>query len=738
LDIGKFSPPSARPGVDKFLLNSPDTPIEKKHLSLVVDRPITTLNVSKYFSYPGPAATIPKMDKRKITLSLDEISIVIIGTGASLVYYYLEKSTTADQSLGSYITIAIIVLISIFTQFLVNNINHSKAALRETNETLEQKVIERTKELRESESKYRTIFENTGAATIIIEEDMTISLANSVFVGISGFDRGEIEFKKSIFDFLSEKSRHKILSDAGLPSKEKNMECKFISRLRQEKDILLTMTSIPGTDKSVASLADVSELKEAERKISYQAFHDTLTNLPNRALFIEHLNMAIKRGKRRKDYYFAVLFLDIDRFKLVNDSLGHSVGDSLLNAFARRIQDSLRDIDTLARLGGDEFVIMLEDIEDSNYASMVAERLQQELKRAFIINGKEVYAPASFGVVLNTKEYDFPEDIIRDADAAMYHAKEKGRAQYKVFDKKLHEKARHLLQRETDLRKAINNKEFTNHYQPIVSLKTKSVVGFEALIRWNHPQLGLIYPDSFISIAEETGLIIPITRLVVQEACSDLKAWQEQIKHFQKLTMNINISSKHFLQASLLKDLKTALDNTGLPPDHLKLEITETALVEDVDKTVAMVHRMRDYGLQAVIDDFGTGYSSLSYLQRLPIDTLKVDRSFVSRIEHTPNGNRNIVEAIIALAHRLDMIVVAEGVETPEQYSILLDMQCQFGQGFLFSKPIPKHKVDTLIQEMLNYSHKNPGQYYPLTDTLANESNMFPLPASFCDDRYLK
>jgi EAL domain-containing protein (putative c-di-GMP-specific phosphodiesterase class I) len=302
----------------------------------------------------------------------------------------------------------------------------------------------------------------------------------------------------------------------------------------------------------------------------------------------------------------------------------------------------------------------------------------------------------------------------------------------------LHEKARHLLQRETDLRKAINNKEFTNHYQPIVSLKTRSVVGFEALIRWNHPQLGLIYPDSFISIAEETGLIIPITRLVVQEACSDLKAWQEQIKHFQKLTMNINISSKHFLQASLLKDLKTALDNTGLPPDHLKLEITETALVEDVDKTVAMVHRMRDYGLQAVIDDFGTGYSSLSYLQRLPIDTLKVDRSFVSRIEHTPNGNRNIVEAIIALAHRLDMIVVAEGVETPEQYSILLDMQCQFGQGFLFSKPIPKHKVDTLIQEMLNYSHKNPGQYYPLTDTLANESNMFPLPASFCDDKYLK
>jgi diguanylate cyclase (GGDEF)-like protein/PAS domain S-box-containing protein len=660
------------------------------------------------------------MANHKMANLLDRCGLVIIGTGASLFYYYLEKSMASDQNLGIIVTIALILIISMFTQLLINNINRSRQALRESNETLEQKVIERTKELRDSEIKYRTIFENSGAATIIIERDMTISLANSVFVNISGFSRGEVEFKKSIFDFLDDKSHRKILDDEGFLSIDNNLECMLIDRERDQKDMLITITPISGTDKCVASLTDISELKEAERQITHQAFHDTLTNLPNRTLFMEHLNMAIKRGKRRQDYHFAVLYLDIDRFKLVNDSLGHNVGDNLLTAFADRIQDSLREIDTLARLGGDEFVILLEDIEEGNYASMVAERLQQQLKRPFVVNGEEVYAPSSFGVVDRTQDYNLPEDIIRDADSAMYHAKEKGRAQYKIFDKKLHEKALHLLQRETDLRKAIHKKEFETHYQPIVSLKTRSVVGFEALIRWNHPQLGLIYPGSFIPIAEDTGLIIPITRLVVEEACHDLKIWQERIKDLQKLTMSVNISSRHFLQPSLLNDLKDVLNRVDLAPDHLKLEITETALMEDVDDTIRLVQRMRDYGLQIVIDDFGTGYSSLSYLQRLPIDTLKVDRSFVSRIRNTPDGNRNIVEAIISLAHRLDMIVVAEGVETLEQYTILLDMNCQLGQGYLFAKPLPRSKVDKLIEEMLRYSRENPGKYYPLTSTLAN------------------
>ena len=660
------------------------------------------------------------MVKNKSAKFLDKISLVIIGSGASFFYYYLDKSISSHQNIGSIVTVALILLISVFTQMLVNKINRARQDLRDSNETLEKNVVGRTKELRESEIKYRTIFENSGSATIIIEKDMTISLANSIFVSSSGYSRGEIEFKKSLFDFIEEKGQRSILDEEGYLIIYKNLECKLVDSKRNQKDMLITIAPIPGTDKCAASLTDISELKEAESQITHQAFHDTLTNLPNRTLFMEHLNMAIKRGKRRQDYHFAVLYLDIDRFKLVNDSLGHSVGDDLLTAFAERIQNSLRDIDTLARLGGDEFVILLEDIEEENYASMVAERLQQELKRPFVVNGEEVYAPSSFGVVDRTQDYDLPEDIIRDADAAMYHAKEKGRSQYKIFDKKLHEKALHLLQRETDLRKAIHKNEFETYYQPIVSLKTRSVVGFEALIRWNHPQLGLIYPGSFISIAEETGLIIPITRLMVKEACHNLKIWQERIDHLQKLTMNVNISSRHFLQPSLLNDIKAVLNKINLPPDHLKLEITETALMEDVDDTVRLVQRMKDYGLQIVIDDFGTGYSSLSYLQRLPIDTLKVDRSFVSRITSTPDGNRNIVEAIISLAHRLDMIVVAEGVETLEQYTILLNMNCQLGQGYLFSKPLSRSKVDKLIEEMLSHSRENPGQHYPLTSEVSN------------------
>jgi diguanylate cyclase (GGDEF)-like protein/PAS domain S-box-containing protein len=666
------------------------------------------------------------MNKKKQRINLDSIGLVIIGSGVSFFYYYFEKTILASPSLTIFITVGIILLISLFTQLLINNINRSKEALREANETLEIKVRERTAELRESEMKYRTIFENTGAATVIIEKDMTISLANSEFVHISGFEKNEIENIKSWLNFIDEKTQRKIRNGEIIKKHLQfdqvppNFECKFIDKDEAQKDMLCSLAAIPGSDKSVVSLADITELKEAERQIYHQAFHDTLTNLPNRALFMEHLHMAVKRAKRRDEYRFAVLYLDIDRFKLVNDSLGHSVGDRLISAFANRIQESLRDIDTLGRFGGDEFVILLEDIENSEYASGVADRLQQELKRPFMVEGKEVFAPASFGVVLNTRDYEEAEDIIRDADAAMYHAKENGKAQYKIFDKTLHKKALHLLERETDLRKAIQRDEFENHYQPIVNLRTSSLVGFEALIRWNHPQLGLIYPGSFISIAEETGLIVPMTQLIAQRACDDLCHWQDQLQDELKLTMNINLSSKHFLSPTLLKDIKEILNKTGMPPDQLKLEITETALMEDADETIRLVHRLKDLGLKLVIDDFGTGYSSLSYLQRLPIDTLKVDRSFVSRITSEPDGNRNIVEAIISLAHRLEMIVVAEGVETEEQFAILREMNCQFGQGYLFSKPLSKPIADQLIENIIKLSKENPDANFSLPAMLSN------------------
>ena len=667
------------------------------------------------------------MSATKQRSRLDQIGLIIIGAGASVFYYYFEKKITDSQDLAVLVTMGIILLLSFLTQLLINNVNRARQSLHQANENLEIKVRERTAELRESENKYRTIFENTGTATVIIQDDMKISLANSEFVKISGFRKEEIEGCKSLIDFIDPKNRRKLTGndkvlgvDVARDFKGKNLECKFVDKHQRQRDILMSLANISGSEKSVASVADITELKEAERQIFHQAFHDPLTNLPNRALFMEHLTMAIKRSKRRTNSQFAVLYLDIDRFKLVNDSLGHTVGDNLLKAFADRIKESLREIDTLARFGGDEFVILLEDIENEEYASSVARRVQTALRRPFIIDGKEVFAPASLGVVLNTEAYHHPETIIRDADAAMYHAKETGRAQFKVFDKTLHEKALHLLQRETDLRKAIDRNEFENYYQPIVEVKNACIVGFESLIRWNHPQLGLLYPGSFIPIAEETGLIIPITKFVVLQACEDLKRWQDQLGECLRLSMSVNISSKHFLRPNLMENIQEILQKTGIPPDQLKLEITETALMEEAEETIPLIDRLRVFGIQLVIDDFGTGYSSLSYLQRLPIDTLKVDRSFVSRIQQEQDGNRNIVEAIMSLAHRLNMTVVAEGVETLEQLKILSQMNCQLAQGYYFSKPLSRAKVDELVDKIASLGRSHPAMPFSLPDMLSN------------------
>jgi diguanylate cyclase (GGDEF)-like protein/PAS domain S-box-containing protein len=664
------------------------------------------------------------MDIKKINFAMDDFALIVIGAGASLIYYIFEITISAGQNIKILITIGIILLISIFTQILLNSIKKAQESLKEVNRTLEKKVKDRTTELKKSVAKYRTIFENTGAAIVIIEEDMKISLANSVFINLSGYEKDEIEDNMSLTKFIDIKSRRKLFAGKSHSGEKtdsrftiKNFECKFINKNVINIDILITFAKIPGTGKSVVSIADISELKEAEKQIYHQAFHDSLTNLPNRALFMEYLIMAIKRGKRRKNYFFAVIYLDIDRFKLVNDSLGHNLGDKLLVEFANRINDSLRDIDTLARFGGDEFVILLEDIEDENYAMDIAERLQKSLKSPFEIKGKDIYAPASFGIVLNTKMYDDPETIIRDADAAMYHAKEKGRSQFKIFDKTLHEKALNLLQIETDLRKAIENKEFDLFYQPIVSLDNISILGFEALIRWNHPTQGLVYPDSFIHVAEETGLIIPIGRWVLKKACRDLRRWDEQVKSELPLFMSVNISSKQFLRPSLIDDIKEILDETGLSPDKLKLEITETALMEDVHETIPLIQRLKDLGVQIVIDDFGTGYSSMSYLQQLPIDTLKVDQSFISRIENNNDDeNKNIVETIVSLAHKLGLKVVAEGVETNKQHSVLSQMNCQMAQGYLFSRPLKKEKMDELIKKIEQFSKTKPGKRYSLKD----------------------
>ncbi len=647
---------------------------------------------------------------------LDRIGLLIIGSGAALFYFYVDYSLGGGKP-SSLLTVAVILFISGCTQILVHSVNSSNRKLQEANQTLEQKVRERTAELRSSEMKYRTIFENTGAATIIVEEDHRITLANSRFVAMSGYRPREILERKTWLDFIDEASRRRI-EESGPGGKAtpdalfgRPFGCQFLGRDRGARDVLVTLAPIPESRASVATFADVTELKEAERRIRFQAFHDNLTRLPNRALFLEHLWMAIKRAKRKPGYRFAVLYLDIDRFKLINDSLGHSAGDELLVAFAERIRGGLRETDVLARLGGDEFVVLLDDLDRPEVAVEIAERLQGLLREPFPLRGREVFAPASFGMLLETGSYDQPDAVIRDADAAMYHAKERGRGRIQVFDQSIHEKAHRQLQQETDLRKAIDRSQFCNHYQPIVHLQTGTIGGFEALVRWTHPERGLIPPGQFIAVAEETGLILPLTKQIVEEACRDACEWRRRLK--SEVSVSVNISSRHFLQPGLLDELQETLAATGLPSGCLRLEITESALVEDSEEAVRLAQRLRDHGIRLAIDDFGTGYSSLSYLQRLPLDILKIDQSFISRIHLEPADNRNIVEAIVSLAHKLHLTVVAEGVETAEQHRVLLEIGCDFGQGYYYSPPVPAQEALTLLRGPI--FPEEPGVWSPVS-----------------------
>ncbi|MDM8517196.1 EAL domain-containing protein [Desulfobacterales bacterium HSG16] len=619
----------------------------------------------------------------------------------------ITRRKTAEDSLKKY------------SENLESMVADRVKELHNLNLQLNEEIVTRRKteeKAQRSESKYRAIFENTGAATIIIDKERVISLANSEFEHITGYTKNEIEGKKAWLEFIDMNNMERLLKKTEFSQDLEHqkriinsLECNLIDKFGKKRNILLSYASIQGSCESVISLSDITGLKEAEKQIYHQAFHDSLTNLPNRQLFMDHLNMAIKRSKRINNYHFAVAYLDIDRFKNINDSLGHMAGDSLLIAFVQRIAKSLRDIDTIARFGGDEFAILFENIENRDCAILIIKRIQKTLKEPFKLDTKEVYSTASFGIVLDTDHYEIPENIIRDADAAMYHAKEKGKARFEIFDPKMHEKALFLLQLETDLRKAVDKEQFEVFYQPIVSVSSGMLVGFESLIRWNHPKQGIIMPDVFISIAEETGLIIPIGRWVLKQSCLQLCSWQKQIPTEKPLFVSVNLSGKQFSKQGLAADIKKILDETGLLPSQLKLEITESVIMEDTTAAIDALNYLKDLGIRIVIDDFGTGYSSLSYLQQLPIDTLKVDRSFVLPMKKAATEDRKIVEAIISLAHRLGIEVIAEGVETAEQHSILSDLKCQSAQGYLFAKPLNCQNAGRLVQERTPlHNHSDP------------------------------
>ncbi|HEY2943349.1 MAG TPA: EAL domain-containing protein [Vicinamibacteria bacterium] len=448
------------------------------------------------------------------------------------------------------------------------------------------------------------------------------------------------------------------------------------------------------------SLTDVTRRKEAEERLLHDALHDALTGLANRTLFGDRLHQAVARGRRRDDYSFAVLYVDLDQFKVVNDSLGHLAGDEVLVALARRLETCLRPGDTVARLGGDEFAVLVEDVDDASQALRIADRIHEELGPPLKVRGHEVFATASVGIARGAARYEHAHDLLRDADIAMYRAKRRGRGHSEIFDASMHAVATLRLKMETELRRALERQELRLHFQPVVSLETHRIAGMEALVRWQHPDRGLLLPGEFIPLAEEIGAIVPLGRWVIRNACAEARRWQEQARGGPPVAISVNLSARQFSQTDVLALACEALDESGLPAPGLRLELTESALMDDPAGAAAKLGELKQLGVNLDIDDFGTGYSSLSYLRRFPIDALKIDRAFVSRMDADVE-DREIVRTIVTLAANLGVSAVAEGVETPAQAAQLRGFHCPYAQGFLFSRPVAAGEAAGLLRSRI-------------------------------------
>ncbi len=456
----------------------------------------------------------------------------------------------------------------------------------------------------------------------------------------------------------------------------------------------------------IFQIQDITDRKIAEAKLQYEATHDSLTGLPNRAMFMSRLEAALEKAHDNPTYKVSVLFIDLDRFKIVNDSLGHVVGDQLLVRIAGRLQECLRPSDLVARLGGDEFIILVEGKYGEEEIINIAERVQEKFAHAFDLNGQEVYSSASIGVLQSTEKHLVAEDMMRDADTAMYQAKRAGKARHEVFDPEMHELAMETLQLETDLRRAVENDEFCVFYQPIYSLADDSIEGFEALARWMHPTMGIITPDRFVPLAEEIGMIDALGERILRRACRQIQAIQRHSVSERQLILNVNLSCKQFAHPQMVKKIRKILKETKFPPQNLKLEITESVFFEHRERAIEMLAELRSHGIEINIDDFGTGYSNLSYLTQLPISTLKIDRTFIDTIEEGGN-NSEIVQTIIALARSLGMKVIAEGVENAIQLEKLKLLNCEGAQGYYFAKPMPFDEVEAFIKEKADYLPRN-------------------------------
>lgn len=553
-----------------------------------------------------------------------------------------------------------------------------------------------------NEELFCSVFEYAGGMALVAPDGQWLRV-NRALCALLGYTAREL-LEKSFADLT-----HRDDAGGTIIQIQKILEGKATSYQAEQRIIhkqghfvwtLLNISAVSDTTGHSAHLVfqfhDITERKTEEERLVHNVFHDALTGLPNRALFMDRLRLATERARRRREQIYAVLFLDLDGFKAINDSLGHMAGDQLLIQISRRMKMCLRTTDTIARLGGDEFTILLEDLTDERESWRVVERLQKELAMPFKIGASDIQITASIGVTLSNPRYDGPEEILRDADTAMYRAKSCGKDSYQLFVKERHGLQPDVADLGNDLEEAVERGELMLDYQPIVSLETGKLYALEAVVRWRHPQRGLILPSDFIPLAEERGSILKIGTWAIREACLQLKRWQDTFGRHSSLAVTVNLSSKEFMQPNLLDQVIEILQDTGVDPRALKLEITESIVMENIGNTAVLLRQLRALGIELVIDDFGTGYSSLSYLHRLPISSLKIDRSFVKGMvekrERAESG-----KTIIALARSLGIRVVAEGVETLEQFVALRRLKFDAGQGFLFSKPVEIEAAGKLL-----------------------------------------
>ncbi len=653
-----------------------------------------------------------------ITLALGIIVAVNLTRAVADPINALVTATRAiaDGDLGHTITA------SDKTEFgeLASHFNTMSLALKESYEELVREIAERrqTEEaLRESEERYALAAQ--GANDGLWDWNIRNSTVYYSFrwKSMLGFDDAGIG--NTLDEWLSrvhpdDRKQVEAKLSAHINSQTPQFECEH--RIRHQDGTYRWMLNrgIAVRDghgkayRMAGSQTDITGRKNAEAQLLYDAFHDTLTGLPNRALFMDRLEHVIASAKRHPAYLYGVLFLDLDRFKVINDSLGHGVGDKLLIEVGKRLKTGLRPGDTVARLGGDEFAVLLEDIADAADAEEITRRIEHVLSAPYTIRGSEIITAQSIGIALRSDRYEWPEQILRDADIAMYEAKSKGRARHEFFDTRMHANIIDRLQLESDLRIAVEHQDgFVLHYQPIISIKDHQIIGFEALVRWNHRTRGLIYPLEFISLAEETGMIVPLSDWIIREACRQLKVWQQRYPAQPALRMSVNASSRLLLQPGFVDSVSDVLREHGLEAGSLAIEVTEGMIMEHTSTALEALTRLQQAGIRIHIDDFGTGYSSLSYLHSFPVNALKIDRSFIARMSGS-NENQEIVRTIITLAKSLKLDVIAEGVELEHQLSAIEGLDCHYGQGYLFSKPLPADGMDTWMR-----SEKNPHRLKP-------------------------